>query len=35
MNLFKRISWNLTALAMASLVEVETRERERRLHERL
>jgi hypothetical protein len=35
MNVFKRIGWNLTAIAMASMVELETREKERRLQEKL
>ena len=35
MNVFKRIGWNLTAIAMASMVELETKEREKRLQERL
>ncbi len=35
MNMYKKIGWNLTAIVMASLVGVVTRERERRLQERL
>jgi len=35
MNLFKKIERNLTILAMAPLVGLEGREREKRLEERL
>jgi hypothetical protein len=35
MNLFKKLEWNLTALAMVPLIGIETRERDRRLKERL
>ncbi len=35
MNFFKRIERDLTVLAMAPLVELERKERERRLEERL
>ena len=35
MNFFKKVEWNLTALAMVPLIRVETKERERRLNERL
>jgi hypothetical protein len=35
MNFVKKVEWNLTALAMVPLIGVETKERERRLEERL
>jgi hypothetical protein len=35
MNFVKKVEWNLTALAMIPLIRVETRERDRRLKERL
>jgi hypothetical protein len=35
MNFVKKVEWNLTALAMAPLIRVETKERDRRLKERL
>jgi hypothetical protein len=35
MNLIKKMEWNLTALAMVPFVGVETKERERRLKDRL
>ena len=35
MNFVKRIQWNLTVLAMVPLVRLETKERDRRLKERL
>jgi hypothetical protein len=35
MNLFKKIGRSLSVLAMAPLVELEKKERERRLEERL
>ena len=35
MNFVKKLEWNLTALAMVPLIGVETRERDRRLKERL
>ncbi len=35
MNLLKRMERNLTALAMAPLVEMENRERDRRVKERM
>ena len=35
MNFVKKVEWNLTALAMVPLIRVETKERDRRLKERL
>jgi hypothetical protein len=35
MNFFKKIEWNLVALAMVPFIGVETREKDRRLKERL
>jgi len=35
MNLFKKVEWHLTVLAMAPFVGLEHKERERKLEERL
>ena len=35
MNFFKKVEWNLTALAMIPLIQIESKERDRRLRERL
>ncbi len=35
MNFIKKVEWNLAALAMVPLIGAETRERDRRLNERL
>ena len=35
MNFFKKVEWNIVALAMVPFIGVETREKDRRLKERL